>query len=332
MTVPPARSHPSRRELGRLALALGTTALGVHGRALAAETLRLDYAYYNPVSLVLRSKGWLQEALGPGVRVQWVLSAGSNKALEYLRGRSIDLGSTAGSAALLGRANGTPVKAIYVYGQAEWTALVTRGDSAIKAVTDLKGRRVAATPGTDPWIFLLRALDRAGLGRADIKIVPLQHQDGRLALDRGDVDAWAGLDPFMAQAELQSGDRLFFRDTSLITPGTLLVRDEFASERPEMVSKVLAAYERGRRWALENRAEMVAILADAAKLAPEVAQRQLDRTDLRTSTIGPAQRASISAAASVLKTSGALSAGSDLTKAFATELIDTRFTDKLTAG
>jgi sulfonate transport system substrate-binding protein len=38
----------------------------------------------------------------------------SNKALEFLRGKSIDFGSTAGAAAFIGRANGNPIKAIYV--------------------------------------------------------------------------------------------------------------------------------------------------------------------------------------------------------------------------
>ncbi len=311
---------------------LAVLSLLLTGTALRAEErVALDYAYYNPVSLVLRDKHWVEEALGAGYTVQWVQSAGSNKALEFLRGRSIDLGSTAGSAALLGRANGTPVKAIYIYSQPEWTALVTRQDSPIKQVADLNGKRVAATPGTDPGIFLLRALAGAGLSKSDITLVPLQHADGRLALDRGDVDAWAGLDPFMAIAETQSHDRLFFRDRALVTPGTLLVREAFAAEHPDLVRKVLAAYERGRVWSLEHPQELAEILAREAKLAPEVAALQLKRTDLSTGTIGPAQRASVTAAAEVLKTSGSVSADADLSKA-AAELFDTSFTGSQAAA
>jgi sulfonate transport system substrate-binding protein len=216
------------------------------------QTLRIDYAYYNPLSLVLKDKHWLEDAVGPDVTVQWVFSAGSNKALEYLRGRSLDIGSTAGAAALLGRANGTQAKVVYVYSRPEWSALVTRPGSGIKGLADLKGRRVAATPGTDPGILLRRALATVGLGRGDITLVPLQHQDGRLALDRGDVDAWAGLDPFMAQAELQQHDVLFYRNRAFNSPGTLLARDALLSEQPDLVRHVLAAYERARAWARAN--------------------------------------------------------------------------------
>lgn len=108
--------------------------------------IRLDYAYYNPVSLVLKEKGWLGSELSKdNIKVEWVLSLGSNKALQSLNGNSIDFGSTAGAAALIGRANGNPIQAIYVYSRPEWTALVTKADSKITKVEDLKGKRVAVT-------------------------------------------------------------------------------------------------------------------------------------------------------------------------------------------
>jgi sulfonate transport system substrate-binding protein len=45
---------------------LAATAMFAVGRARAADlpALRLDYAYYNPVSLVLKDKGWIEEEFG----------------------------------------------------------------------------------------------------------------------------------------------------------------------------------------------------------------------------------------------------------------------------
>src|SRR5579859_3474532 len=87
--------------------------------AFAAEPLkeiRIDWATYNPVSLILKQKGMLEKEFEKdGVRIVWVQSAGSNKALEYLNAGSIDIGSTAGSAALVARFNGNPIKSIYVF-------------------------------------------------------------------------------------------------------------------------------------------------------------------------------------------------------------------------
>jgi len=306
------------------ALVLGQTQAG----AAPVAALGISYAYYDPLSLVLKEKAFLQAALGPDVRINWVLSQGSNKALEFLRGNSIQFGQTAGSAALLGRANLAPVQAIAVYANAEWTAIVVPAGSPIHSLADLKGKRVAATPGTDPNIFLMRALATVGLGPNDITLVPLQHPLGRQALDGGQVDAWAGLDPFMAEAQLQNHDVLVYRNTALISPGTLLVREDFEAPHPEIVRAVLQAYAKARIWAKAHPDEMAQILAKATGLSMDIAKLELSRVDFSAGAITPAQRAGILAAAPILQASGKLTAGADLGKAEAT-LVNTSFTAAL---
>jgi sulfonate transport system substrate-binding protein len=300
--------------------------------AEAPTTIRLDYAYYNPLSLVLKQQGWLEKDLAKQhIQVEWVLSQGSNKALEFLNGKSIDFGSTAGAAALLSRANGNPLKAIYIYSKPEWTALVTGANSPIKTVADLKGKRVAATKGTDPYIFLLRALDQAGMSEKDIELIPLQHADGRAALATGDVAAWAGLDPHMAKAELESGARLFYRNPDFNSYGVLNVREEFARQNPTLVHEVLAAYEHARAWAQQHPAELQQVLAAEAKMTPAVAAKQLSRTDFSIAQFGSPQRATIVAAGDVLKRSGTIEATVDVQKTV-DELIDPQYAAKLAAA
>ncbi len=315
--------------LGLIFLVSITIGLGLH-QAQAANTARpsvikIDYAYYNPVSLVLKEKGLLEEDLAKDqVKVEWVLSQGSNKALEFLNARSLDFGSTAGAAALIGKANGNPIKSIYVYSKPEWTALVTSKNSPIKSVKDLKGKKVAATKGTDPYVFLLRSLDKFGLSDKDIELVLLQHADGRAALEKGNVDAWAGLDPNMAKTEVENGSRLFYRNPNFNSYGVLNVREEFAKQYPNYVKKVLANYEKARKWALENPAELKAILIKEAKLNEPVATKQLERTNLRDSHIGDAQKKVINASGDVLKKSGVISSDVDVPKTV-NDLIDPQY-------
>src|SRR5208282_6573819 len=155
-------------------------AAGCNKASTKPKTIRLDCAYYNPVSLILRDKKFLEQDLAPdGISVAWTQSLGSNKALELLNSKSVDFGSTAGAAALIGKANGNPIKAIYVYSRPEWTALVVLNKSSITTVQDLKGKKIAVTRGTDPHVFLLRSLYQVGLTEKDVEIVPLQHSDGR---------------------------------------------------------------------------------------------------------------------------------------------------------
>jgi sulfonate transport system substrate-binding protein len=230
---------------------------------------------------------------------------------------------------LLGKANGNPIQAVYVYSKPEWTALVTRPDTGITKIEDLKGKKVAATKGTDPYIFLLRSLDSVGLSEKDIELIPLQHPDGRAALERGDVDAWAGLDPHMAKTELENGSKLFFRNADWNTYGILNVREEFAKEYPADVEKVLAVYERARQFAVENPNELKAVLVREAKLSDTVAARQLERTDLSNSVIGDTQKQTILAAGDILKRGGVIPSNIDVPQTV-DALIAPQFVEKVT--
>jgi len=323
------RSTSTTLTAALVALVLVVTACGDGGEGSEAtvDEITVDWAYYNPVSLVLKDNGWLEEEL-PGVEVNWVQSAGSNKAIEFLNARSVQFGSTAGAAALLAHINGSPIKSIYAYSRPEWTALVTNGGSGIDSVDDLAGKTVAVTRGTDPYIFLLLALADHGLSESDIETVLLQHADGRNALIGGSVDAWAGLDPMMAEAELEQDAELFYREPGLNTWGILNVDEDFAAEHPEVVEAVITAYERGREWALDNPEGLAEILAEAAGLTPEVAARQLERTDFSTPAIGSAQRDTILAAGLALQEAGVIEPDVDV-EGTVDELLEDSFTSSL---
>ena len=268
------------RYLTAIFIAASVTAVaacGSNAGTTATKDIHLDYAYYNPLSLVVRDQHLLENH---GYNVTWVLSAGSNKANEGLRSSALDFGSTAGSAALVARANGTPIKIIDVYSKPEWTALVVGKNSTINSVADLKGRKIAVTKGTDPYFFLLQSLATAGLSPADVEIINLQHADGKTALERGDVDAWSGLDPFMAQTIQQQGSRFLYRNPDFNSYGVLNAREDFISAHPDAVQSVVNSYEEDRKWASAHPDELAALLASQAKVTQSVAQEELQRTAL----------------------------------------------------
>lgn len=294
--------------------------------APALKEVRVDFAYYSPSSLVLKRFGWLEEALKPsGVEVKWVQSAGSNRALEYLSGGSVDFGSTAGLAALLSRANGNPIKAVYVYSRPEWTALAVSKNSKIKSVEELRGKKVAATKGTDPYLFLLRSLQKHGVKKSEVEIVHLQHADGRAALEKGDVDAWAGLDPHLASSQLQAGSKLIYRNVAFNTYGFLNVNETFAKQHPETVRAVIEAYEKARLWIIANPEEAAKIQSEEAKISIEVAKLQLgERTDFSNPRIGKEHADALREAAPILLDEELVKPGTDLNKVI-DDLIDPSF-------
>src|SRR5690606_30295696 len=111
---------------------------------------------------------------------------------------------------------------------------------------------------------------------------------------RGDVQAWAGLDPMMAQAEVEDGARLFYRNKDANTWGILNVREAFLKDHPELVQRVLKVYEQARKFSLANYDEVKRVFIAATKLPEAVVDKQLkERTELTHSKIGQPQYDSI---------------------------------------
>jgi sulfonate transport system substrate-binding protein len=301
------------------------TAPRLAARAASLDELGVDYAYYNPPSLILKQQGWLEEALSKnGTKVNWVLSLGSNKANGFLAANAVQFGSTAGSAAFLARANGTPIKTVFLYSRPEWTALVIGKDSPLKSVAELKGKKIAATRGTDPWFFLIRSLRKNGLDIGDVELIDLQHPDGRVALERGQVDAWAGLDPHMAASQLDAGSRLLYRNPEFNTFGALNVREDFLSAHPDVVSTVLRQYERARKYAIAHPDETAKVVAEASHLELRVTTIQItQRTQYPDPVPGVSYRDTIAGVVPIVRSEKLVAGATDL-EAVVPELIDAR--------
>lgn len=295
----------------------------------SSDTLTIDFATYNPLSLIIKDQGWLEAELGDDVTVNWIQSAGSNKANEALRAGAVDVGSTAGSAALLARANGSPIQVIDIYSQPEWAAIVVPAGSDITSVEQLAGRSVAATKGTDPYFFLLQSLAEHGVALEDVEVQNLQHADGRTALENGAVDAWAGLDPLMAASEATAGSRLIYRNIDFNTYGFLNATEAFLTESPDLAQVVVDAYERAREWASENPEETAQILADVAGIDLAVAEKVIiERTNLAVDPApGGAQRAVLEVVGPIFVASGDV-ASQDLID----DALDSLFNDTFAAA
>ena len=315
-------------KLTRRTLVLAAALAALPGAAFAqVKEIRIDWATYNPVSLVLKDRGLLEKEFAKdGIKVLWVKTVSSSNALQFLNAGSIDFGSTAGSAALVAKINGNPIKSIYTYSRPEWTALVATKDSKITKLEELRGKKVAMVRGTDPHIFTVRALLSVGITDKDYTpVLVQQHADGGTALLRGDVDAWAGLDPMMAQHEVQDGARLFYRNPDANTWGILNVREDFLKSNPVIVRRVLAVYEDARKYSLANYPELKKTFIGVTGLADGVVDKQLkERTGLTFNKVGPAQRESIYQAGIALQKGGVIKPDVDVKKAV-DDLIDDKY-------
>ncbi|MCU1505438.1 MAG: aliphatic sulfonate transporter substrate-binding protein [Microbacteriaceae bacterium] len=260
----------------------------------SSDVLNIDFATYNPLSLVIKDQGWIEKTLGPKVKVNWIQSAGSSAANQLLLAGSIDVGSTAGSAALLARSNGSPIKTIDVFSQPDWSAILVPAGSSITSVKDLKGKSVAAAKGTDPYFFLLQSLAKFNVPLDSVKVQNLAHADGKTALESGSVDAWSGLDPLLSASVVNAGSKIIYDNPAFNSYGFLNATESFLAKSPDLAQVVVDAYEKARAFAIKNPAQTEAILAKVAGIDPAIAKNVIEkRTNLNISPVPGAKEAAV---------------------------------------
>ncbi|WP_347755346.1 aliphatic sulfonate ABC transporter substrate-binding protein [Agrococcus sp. ProA11] len=299
----------------------------------SADTLDIDFATYNPLSLIIKEQGWLEDATAGEVAVNWVQSTGSNKANELLRAGAADVASTAGSAALLARANGLPIRTIDVYSQPNWSAILVPAASEVTEVSQLQGASIAATKGTDPYFFLLQSLAAGGLTAADVRVQNLQHADGLTALQSGAVEAWSGLDPMLSSSLADGSARVVYDNIDFNSYGFLNATEEFLEASPDLAQLVVDAYERAREFAIAEPEETASILAEVAGIDPEVATAVIrDRTNFELDPApGDAQRQVLEFIGPIFVESGDVTS-QDAVDAALDSLFEPRFADAADPG
>jgi sulfonate transport system substrate-binding protein len=241
----------------------------------------------------VKQEGYLEKAFDGKVTVNWVKSTGSSNANQALQAGAIDVGSTAGSAALLARSNGSPIKVIDIYAQPDWSAIIVPKGSPITSGKQLTGKRIAAQKGTDPYFFLLETLDHFKIPLSDVTIENLPHADGKAALENGSVDAWSGLDPLLTTSVLTAGSKNVYDNPSFNTYGFLNATEPFLQRSPDLAQAVVDAYEKARAFAEKNPEETARILAEEAGIDDSIATETMKRTKLDLDPVPGAEQTKV---------------------------------------
>ncbi len=279
------KAEHSRRQILKFGIAGALAAPLVTGNALAQSSpefpaeLKLDWGFYSSHTLLIKNKGWLEEAFKDvGTKITWVQSRGSNNSLEFLKVGSTDFAGSAALSAFLARANGVPLKVIYVASWGGSSIIQVRPDSPVKTVADLKGKTIAVTKGTAPYFTLVRALDQNKLSIDDLKVVNLQHPEGFNALQQGQVDTWVGIDPHTSQAEL-AGDRAIFDERSWRDGSVFSVSEEFLAKHPKAVDRLLGVWVQTQKWIRENKGEFIDFVTQVTGNDPKITKLTIEKRD-----------------------------------------------------
>jgi sulfonate transport system substrate-binding protein len=159
-------------------------------------------------------------------------------------------------------------------------AVVVGRNSGVKSLADLKGRKVAVSPGTGAQFMLAQWLEKSGLKYADIQPVNLSSADALAALDSGQVDAWAAYEPFISVAVVKHGFREISGNVRVNGSISMIyVRKDILNDpaKTAAVADLLVRIRNSQDWMKQNTAAWAKVLARVVNLPMDVAESAAPR-------------------------------------------------------
>ncbi|MDD9266113.1 aliphatic sulfonate ABC transporter substrate-binding protein [Paenibacillus sp. GCM10023248] len=278
------------------------------------------------VLVFARDKGYFEKAFSAvGAEVKWNEFASGPPHFEAIAAGRLDFGATGGTPLISGQVGGVDFKGIAVTSDGKkGNMIVVPKNSPIKELKDLKGKKVAVAKGSSAYNFLYMAIDKAGLKGDDVKVIQLQPDEARPALDSGAIDAWSIWEPYATTAVYQTGSSVLVsgEDLNINAPSFLIARTKFTQEHPDLTVLFLKTYEEARKYYVEHQDEIANELSKTQKLDKAIIVDVLKNTFPILSPITPEFAKAHQEQADFLQSVGAINKKLDTSKVLESKFVE----------
>jgi NitT/TauT family transport system substrate-binding protein len=208
-------------------------------------------------NLSRQGKGWFEERLGPGTKIEWFVYNAGPSAMEAVFAKSVDLTYVGPGPALNAytKSNGAEIRLIA--GSANGgAALVVQPDQKLTAAADFRGKKIATPQLGNTQDISCRAWLIAGglkitqLG-GDAQVLPTQNPDQISLFQQKKVDAVWTVEPWVSRLEREAGGKVLVDERDVAT--TVLVSSaKFLGEQRELAKKFAEAHAALTDWIAKN--------------------------------------------------------------------------------
>ena len=262
------------------------------GPSLPLEKLRIGYQKSAVNLVILKQQGVLERRF-PGTKITWAEFPAGPQLLEALSVGSLDFGFAGDSPPVFAQAAGKDL--LYIAAEPpkpESSAILVLGDSPVKSVAELKGKKIALQKGSSAHYLLVRAVEKAGLNWDDIQPIYLAPADARAAFERKSVDAWAIWDPFYAATELAIKPRVLATGRGLSSNNSFYLAPRgFVTQHAQTLAVLLQELTRADQFVQTSRKEAIKLIADFSSLDAGVVSLFIQRRP--ASPVGPLSAATV---------------------------------------
>ena len=232
--------------------------------------------------LLIREKGWLDEAYKEvGAEVKWSDFPSGPPHFEAMASDRLDFGAVGNGPVITAQAGKIDFKEFAILSPGNrGDGILVHADSEIKAITDLKGKKIGVAKGSSAYTFVYRAAVNVGLKPEELNLIQLQPDEAQAAFDSKAIDAWAIWEPYVS-VNTDKGAVVLANGESenLTSPSFGIVRTKFVQQHPELVEIFVGVYAKALAWARENPEEAVQVIADKKNIEPELMKVVFEKAD-----------------------------------------------------
>lgn len=208
-----------------------------------------------------REEKWFeQEFEKTGAKVEWIEFQSGPPMTEAIASNKLDIASLGNMPIIAAQAANIPFKIVsQVLDGKNNVAVIVPAGSTAQSLSDLKGKKIAVTKGSNAYNFLYRGLEKSGLTDKDFEIIQLQPDETQSAFETGSVDAWATWDPYITLNTLTGKGKVLSDGEQLgvLSPSFTIAGTGFAEEHPELVTLYLKVVNKALKWESENETEAI---------------------------------------------------------------------------
>lgn len=254
----------------------GASLLAACGRSGGQESTLLVGDQRGGSKVVLDAIGALKTL---PYRIEWSSFPNAAPLLEALNAGAIDTGIGGDAAFIFAIGSGARIKAVGAQrSRGPGPVLVVRGESPIRTMDQIAGKRIATPRGSISHNLILAALEKQGRPLDAVQFAFLSPQDGQAAMQGGAVDGWAIWDPY-AELAVRGGARIVTGGEGLVPSYALVFgRDGAIAAKRPLLKDYSARLRQGWSWAAEHPDVYARLLAQETGIALSVWQAVARRT------------------------------------------------------
>ena len=259
---------------GGIILALGGLFLGWR-KYLNMKIIRVSYNSIplNLPVMVARRRDILARHLEPHkITPEYHHFIVGNEMTEAMEAGKLEIASMMGATSLItSRSRGRDLRLMAACSQAPAAfAVVTQADSILD-ITNLVGKKVAVTLGTEAHYLLAKALEEVNLSLANVTLVNLLVPDAAQALESRQVDAAVLVEPLLTRLEADKKIRILRNGDGLMDGLTVIAgRGRFLKYRRALGEAYLAAHQESLNFIRDQYNEAITLAAEETDLSPEI--------------------------------------------------------------